>query len=987
MFGFLDDQYFKHKINLIELTKILERVPCDSLSFSHKLRTASFDSQAYVDYTASAWEEDSITGEKIRDMSTSQFNFHSEDLSTFYLSPSNRGTFRPLFIPIYIITGFNSEFYLKVKDERNNVIFNNRIKGASGTVDYWNTSAYTSDFRQNIYLYSNSQQISIDFPSDSYYTFEYLFKADGGGTSYYCLKIEFVVQLLAAGIIESRIPTITEVINRILDVGSPRLATKSPKYTLDPIIAEKFSNTPAPEFFMSRMTLFEALMEVGKKIHGIPRLTIDSSTNKPTLITYDLLGLDEEYTIPQSAKIIGYKKSVAIDDYCGCLDSYAENHINTIDPNAGTITEPFDGGFKTLVCESGVKISDQTAVFETTKPIYRIIKVEMAFTSTSGVYAGTQLVERRIIGDITKYCYEQAEYDGLYADSTVGFPDSMAFALVWKQGDKYIRGFNGTSVAIINFLQNFEPQAINNIVRDVNASKPSGDITEYSIPESEYYGDLAFRVTYIPMDNIRLRQYKPYNTHPNGNVLYNQQSANTVEGSYYGTMLKGKIARMGNDIEIYSVRYNSPDDLPKIGNVLMNDDDEAQGYVYKITTANGRNYTKADIYITKDFNRLSSYFSLESNFRLFEVSERQSIDRQIIVPRVIKIRTSNTLLSEPSMFGATIGDDYVSAPIQQFMDTFLAGTPTWASRYTGNKRITVAAVRLLSKSYEQIGSNAYALPVNSTACGNSLAFSFSFKDSFSAGTRSAASAYSWRQRKEIPYGNAFGEFYAMEFGLCDTIYEQNLSVFGEEKKYEHKYDYQTNGFCDNLPIIHMGVFEMSMKGALISTKTLYGWGRSELPNTTIRAVDKNSSEHISVTVQFSGQATDEKIVIGSAMWNNNLLIRDDPVPYYDSASQSWKRSPHVFVLENKRLNMLREAIDISDPNTYDLGALQEVVINEYNGRYYARLNRMQLNMTPNKIKAWCIADSETGEIYIGMNEEVQRGGYTSNIYFTFDEEA
>lgn len=948
----LAGQTYRHKINLIELTKILEREPCDSLSFTHRLRKDIVTESDYVEPTITVVDNSlnlSIEGNP----------------STLYLSPITTA------LPIYSIRlndnttlGIMRSMYVEVR-EGNNVVYSNRVNNppATGTVIERKSLPY-GDY---------TIEYGISYLADVTTT--------PRSSDYEILYSD--VSVVAPTIERKPVPSITDVVNRILSVGSPRPAYKDPKYHLDGMsngsivsgsLADKLDKITAPEFFFPRMTLFEALLEVGKKIHAIPRLVYNESTGEPDTITYDFLGLDEEYSIPSDAYVVGYKKTQATEDYCGALDSYVDNHINTVDPNAGTITEPFDGGFKTLRCESGVKIINSTAVFEVSKPIYRVIKFEMGFAKENGT----------TVGDITPYVYEQAEYDGLLTSDSSEYPDSVKYALVWKQGDRYIRGFNTVSESLLNLVQQFNKPAINNIVE-----KAKGD---NAIDTSTSYANLAFRLTYIPMDNLRLRQYKPYDTHPNDNLLYNQQNANTVEGSFFGESLKGKILRMGNAIEVFTIRYADPTKLPKLGQLLVDDNGNIRGYVYKVTTRSDKNWTVADVYTTPDFNRLSEYFSLESNFRLFEVSERQSIDRQVMVPRIISVSLAPIQSDEPSLIKGA-GVWAVSAAISNFMGTFIQDY-LFASR-----RPTVAAVRLLRDDMAQVGSRFYALPVNSTACGNSLAFSFSFLDSFSAGGRSIAggtgendvwtgqSGITWKQKVNSRYGTAFGEFYYMEFGLSSTIYTGNAD------KYSPTYSDQSTagGFCDSLPTITTeATYTSTIKNAFFTT----GSTLIDANTTGLRVVDKNSSEHISVVVQFHGRALDKRIVFGSAMWKNNLLIRDEPVKELDAdgnPTPTDREPPCFFGLTYGRLNMLRNTIDVSPFGANQFikikrGGVPVVPSVRVDGDSLGHIES-QILSSNTSFSAWCIADPTNGEIYIGVNEAVKRGESTSPIYFNFDTEA
>lgn len=960
----LSEQKYRQTIKLIELTKILEREPCDSLSFTHRLQKDLLPYSEYVDYTASAIKTANVGGEtSVEDPYSNDYWWSSGEAKFLYISPT---TPQQTYTPKYLfcqVNGYSS------KSHDFKVTFPD---GTSRTVTSYNAlvngSAVTGDQYTGYPMCDNTGShnlVEIDMSAVGTYTFEY--HAQGFGIpDKRDLYIRFSITTEVSEIPVKPIPSITDVINRILEVGQTRPMYETKKYTLDSAIASKFAGTLAPEFFFPRMTMFEALLEVGKKIHAIPRLTTTAG-DAPGKITFDLLGLDEEYAFPEGANIIGYKSIQAADDYCGGVDSYAENHINTVDPNAGTVTEPFDGGYKTLRCESGVQITNQSAVFECSRPIYRIVKVEMAYTDAG---------QAEPIGDITKYVYEQAEYAGLFVSDQAGYPNSVSHALVWKQGDRFIRGFNTTSSALLNIIQQFKKPSIQNIVQtDEGKTFPTGTV----------YGNLAFRVTYIPMDNIRLRQYKPYDTHPDGNLLYNQQNANTVEASAYGESLKGKIARMGNEIEVYTVRFTNKDQaLPLIGNLLVDENDNVKGYVYKITTRDERTYRVADIYVTPDFNRLSEYFSLESNFRLFEVSERQSIDRQIVVSRIIDVTLGDRSARTYPHYMAT------TKMVRRFMDTFIQADQTVA-------RPTVAVCKTVGPwnedegSCPQIGKYCYSLPVNSTACGNSLVFAFAFDDSYSAGHRSesgdgttvdngtgSGSGVLWKQQKNSQYGDIYGSFYALEFSIADSLYD----VLGRKKSITWTDQSTAGGFCDSLPTVGTTYFDGTMAQAYLTTLHAGDEG------SAVYVIDKNSSEHISLTVQLHGRALDKRIVFGSAMWNNNLLIRDDPVEAIDAYGNPTgvkRATPHIYGLVGKRLNMLRNTIDIGGNGVIDFGAL---VSSDLDVNYsIGTIKKMWLQSSA-AIKSWCIADPTNGEIYIGVNEPIPLGGgWTSPIYFNFDREA
>lgn len=913
MIEYLKSQKFRQRIELLELTKQLEREPCDSLSFTHRLQKNLFPYSSFVTPKVTK-----ISGNANREI--------KNDIYSYYITPSaidqDISLYKIFFNDGAVSGQITTDFYLYKETDLDNPLLYSVQWTTGNTGDIFSTLSQLTTVTEGKYLLRYRLIFTLSIP--------------GGTDSSETVEIEYEIEVKSAQIDTKPIPSITDVINRILDVGLPRMAYQTPKYHLDPVIAEKLASVPSPEFFLPRMTLFEALLTVGHYIHAIPRLIFNETTQKADTITYDFLGLDEEYTFPSSSCIVGYKNIQNGDDYCGALDDYAENVVNTIDPGAGSITEQW----KTLRTASGQAIDNDTAVIETEKPIYRIIKVEMGYTDNS---------TNAIVGDITQFVYEQAEYDGLFVSDKATYPNSVSYALCYQQGTRYIKGFNTTSSSLLNFIQNFNKPSIVNIAKLATRDNSI-------IDTDQLYGNLAFRVTYIPMDNLRIRQYKPYTGYPNDNIFYNQQNANTVEANYYGENLKGKIARLGNEIQVYTVRFKHASELPRVGMILA--DDEKKPYVYKITTKRARNFITADIYCTQDFNRLSEYFGLNSNFRLYEVSERQSIDRQVIVPRIIRVSFNNDLSTQNDFPFITANG------ARRFMDTFLQEMKLATGDFGKNAK--VAAMQLCDDEGVKIGDYCYAKAVNSVALGNSLSFSWAFEDNFSAGNRSVPSgSYQWKQQKTSPYGGVYGNFYLLDFAIGANLYRDG-SVF------KLAYDDQKNGFCDALPTIKEGMFESTRTNSFFRTIDLSALGYLD----TRVVVDKNSSEKISVSAQLHGQADDKRIVLGSAMWTNNGLIREN----FSGNAPKW------YGFQNK-INMLRSFADISQAEVLRVspGEFVDVGVELTSG--IVPTGKLRLPIIPNgkSYKSIALCDSVTGQMYIGVNapfpENINQGAY---IYFNFD---
>ena len=77
-------------------------------------------------------------------------------------------------------------------------------------------------------------------------------------------------------VVENRLPlkpwTITEVINRTLDLAEPIRKGEKPRFKLNAVQAQLFDKILAPQFSFTKQTLRECLQEIGKVVHGEPRL-------------------------------------------------------------------------------------------------------------------------------------------------------------------------------------------------------------------------------------------------------------------------------------------------------------------------------------------------------------------------------------------------------------------------------------------------------------------------------------------------------------------------------------------------------------------------------------------------------------------------------------------------------------------------------------------------------------------------------------------
>lgn len=407
--------------------------------------------------------------------------------------------------------------------------------------------------------------------------------------------------------------TMKDVINRLLMLAKNLYEGETPEIALDETQAELFDKIYAPEMSFTQKTLRECLQDCGSIIHGEPRLTpIEGATSAPFYtLTYDMYGGTETSDInvvPYITKTV----SQVINGYCTSVDTNAQNLVNQLGylQGGGTITEPYVDGYKTLRTETlYVRVTDSNGIIATQYPIYAVEKLMCGYIPPNGTQKDI---------DITPYLFEATEYNSQLSSYKEDFPFSKAYGLFYTQGQKNIGGLNFKVDGAV--APAFQDYAIVNILKKATGNNNLNINSETGFPI------LAFQITYKPIYSVRLSQTKPY--YPEykrqADLIYNQQS-NLMETQYYGENLKGVVARLGTVEKTYTFNLAKLSQLPKAGQ--MYDEDY---YISAVSWELMPTLIRVTLGLSKDFNRLSEYVGVSSNKRLYEVSERQAYDRNIL---------------------------------------------------------------------------------------------------------------------------------------------------------------------------------------------------------------------------------------------------------------------------------------------------------------------------------------------------------------------
>ncbi len=509
-----------------------------------------------------------------------------------------------------------------------------------------------------------------------------------------------------------------------------------------------------PEFQFTQSTLREILQGVGGFVHGEPRLD-------DGVIKYDFYG----GTTVSDFNPTGYaSKSYqnSIEQFATSLDSSVDNLVNSLGYSDGTLTEPYDGGFKTVRTENvTARLTSENMFIQTLYPIRAIKKLEVGLVGSP--YNTTDSY------DITAFVYESADYSRLSSFDSA-YPLCKAYALYYTQGENNVYGLSFIRDTATDVGGLWAYYAIVNILNAVSDQSRTG---------IDFYQELAFRITYEPIFSARVGQskmcLKGYDKP--ASLAYNQ-SQNLIETHYYGENLKGEIAGLGNDSLVLTYVKQNFDfsTLPKVGEVLNvsgimeeNEETDADWYITAVAVEIQALYVKFTVSVTKDFNNYSEYVGVNSNKRLFEISEKQAFDSHVSYKDYVVIGDApprgvthnDTLIKiENSVLGIFYKIKGPNVPISCVQ----------ASGYDSNDNLI----------------NTVTLPVQTSAFGLTALFVFKYKDNYSAGDMVIKNNTNYYQNG-VPYCDYFGN---LEY--LDLVYLPQGPVPAKELTREEKLKEQTD---------------------------------------------------------------------------------------------------------------------------------------------------------------------------------------------------
>ena len=632
--------------------------------------------------------------------------------------------------------------------------------------------------------------------------------------------------------------TVTDVVTRCCELAEPLLNTQTPRFAMDGVSydattgdinvytansqAAKYDKVIAPEFSMTKSTLREQLQQVGGFIHAEPRLADGK-------IYFDKYGGTEMSRISQK-QFISDTQTQSIDEFCTELDSTADNLVNRLNYAQGVVIEPYADGARSVRTEqTNIRIDETNGIVETVLPISDVIELECAVPTNE---AGDTYSDWR---DITSFIYEDSDYNNL-SSYGVNVNGSKAYALYWERNARNIKGLFFKNENAINAV--FSNYAIYNIMLACGVKMNTGT------NKASNYPRIKFRISYIPTYTARVRTNKSLVIDGKPRTLAYNQGANSVETQYYGENLKGVVARLGNVERTLTYKLTWLTDIPKAGELF-----DEHNYISAVSVEMYATYFKVTIGLSRDFNRLSEYIGISSEYRQYQVSETAVYNRESVLEEYAVITTDASKTSDSTR---------MYRGISYLAETFVP------SDKSINKLLTYALVKTTDKSKNATLAQVL-LPLIASSFGNTISFRFAFKDNYSSGQKSVKTIKDGNTvyyAEYVPYTDYYGKFYYLNFKLSTT------------------------GTFDAFDIPEAN-YNAIVPAPIGGTDIRYRKDNAEIP---------------AVNYQLSFVTDDDTIIIGSALARSSVLINN--ITQIPSA-------PHIYGF-TKRLPLFDEQIDVTN---------------------------------------------------------------------------
>ena len=817
---------YRHDVGLIEETKMLEGIICPSLTFTntkaksipqypaevsasaiiiHTAKNLIYDYTAKAELTSS--EFPSIPFSKGKTELPSIESVGNELLQQQYPNYWEK-------ITILSTEEFNDKEY-------------------SSCINIKNSDGETICHRENdisltlVHDFATQGEYTVEYTIYTVYTYEVSVPEETvvhENFSTWVLTIPITVK--DTEILPTKKWSITDCVLRVLECAEPLYYGENPKYTFDGVTykngvagdyetgsqAAEYDKILAPEFTMTQCTLREQLKVIGSFIHAEPRL---EKKGNQRVIRFDKYWLGTESSLGN--KYYVYKSpSINFSQYATSIISNASNVVSNSDNDVAVIDQPARCVTSLNVNE---RITAENAVATTDYPIQSIVNIEAGILNDSG--SGY----KKDFEDITKWCFEETEYNTLSSYDT-NKSKSKAFAFYYTIGQPNVKGLFFVADKAIS---KYKKYAIRNVL--ITAGKTVDKDDEIQKHLQDHAWSLVLRITYVPYYNAIVSHGKPRVDDAPQFTQYYNQSENQIDTQYFGENIKGVAARLGNAEQERTYILNSLEEIPHTGEMI--EDFTISAVAVDIMPLS----IKCTVSLTKDFNRISEYIGINSVKRLWEVSEREVYDRNILIKENLIVTTHN-----PG--SETYKVDFENLPP-------CIHSLNSVKHFFEDKGFPITLAYIITKNYNRDNIAIRSFPVNTSSFGNSTMVSLYAKDNYSAGIKlvkvpendEGVKGY-WSE--DVPYADYHGRVYWLDF----DFYNAEVS--------------SPRNYPNAIPIIRTDYDEGTYAYRYIST--------AESGSAKPLRLRKDSRERITITCSLEAKSGVENLFVGSALAECNAMV-------------------------------------------------------------------------------------------------------------------
>lgn len=478
--------------------------------------------------------------------------------------------------------------------------------------------------------------------------------------------------------------------------------------SIDSTFGTYMTRIKAPQIYLDKKNLREALMESLKYVNAIPRLTYNGTT---WYLTGDFIN-NRHINITVENGIMDYQNEADGEEFSKKVEVFHENTIPTEDESATSVYANSINEVVTVRDYQNLIVGTDSFQVILTNKVYKLLAVKCIYGHNL-----TTLYEL----DLTDYFPTKEVYDTYdFQNSETNYYGSKRCSGYWTYGTDMLEGID-TSYGWFGI-----DTPLNNIINDAVKKQYSDTI---SVSYSSIKDKLSFQVEYIPyIETDRSEQYREDTTDfdLSSDFDYDETSliinpSERINSSYRLTKnAYGQVQRLGVNTIGFSLKHKTLASYNGSNNGIysLGDYTDDGYFVTKVELIYATTYVIARYEMSKNFNRIAQFVNISKEFRPYEITLTKSdytLKRDVIM-RMKFIEISSSSNASHSAIGL----------MTSFMNTFRPSS------------YDVPATTCLIKKAITTGSysaEAVVMPTTLIAEKNTIKYKVDFRDTKLAGKK------------------------------------------------------------------------------------------------------------------------------------------------------------------------------------------------------------------------------------------------------------